>query len=60
MVSGPKTQLVLCKEHWKRYKLLLKKDPGTYAFKAWGGKTELPCLWCENPEGFETMERTYQ
>jgi len=42
MVSGPMIQIVLCKEHWKRYKLLLKKDSGTYAFK--GPKTEVPCF----------------
>jgi hypothetical protein len=56
MYSGPKTQVVLCEEHWKRYKLLLKKDPTTHALKAWFGKTSRECYWCEEPESFEALE----
>jgi len=54
-VSGPQTQVILCKEHWKRYKTLAEKELGTYALK--GPKIEEACWWCEDPEDFEKLER---
>lgn len=60
MSHGPHTQIILCKEHAKKYKQLVKKDPTVYMFKAsifQQRKTDLPCFWCEEPEEFEKLEK---
>jgi len=52
-ISGPKTFIILCKGHYKRYKEFLMQDPGTYVLK--GRKTDSPCWWCENPDEVEKL-----
>lgn len=55
MSKGPMTPIVMCKEHAKIYKELVKRDPTCYVFKS--RKTSWFCLWCDEPEGLEMLKR---
>ncbi len=49
------TPIVMCKEHAKIYKELVKRDSTCFVYKS--RKTDMPCLWCEEPEGLEIIKK---
>lgn len=55
MFKGPMTPIVMCKEHAKIYKELVKRDSTCFVYKS--RKTDMPCLWCEEPEGLEIIKK---